>query len=127
MADSTRVIFDHIASRPIVSKSMQEPGTPTTFALGDFHKPDGIQLGIGLTIPSPELAQICGNSGFDFVFINMEHGPVFIAAKRESRTCTVSRNPANRDIRFTHVSAPWADIGPCLRHYWSMTDRTLHS
>ena len=34
-----------------------------------------MKLGIGLTTPSPELAQICGNSGFDFVLIDMEHGP----------------------------------------------------
>src|SRR4026209_1451773 len=41
-----------------------------------FPKPEGITLGIGLTTPSPELAQICGNSGFDFVMIDMEHGPI---------------------------------------------------
>ena len=39
-------------------------------------KPPGISLGIGLTTPSPEFAQICGNSGFDFVMIDMEHGPI---------------------------------------------------
>lgn len=41
-----------------------------------FPKPEGVTLGIGLTTPSPELAQICGNSGFDFVMIDMEHGPI---------------------------------------------------
>src|SRR4051794_7948064 len=41
-----------------------------------FPKPPGISLGIGLTTPSPELAQICGNSGFDVVMIDMEHGPI---------------------------------------------------
>ncbi len=41
-----------------------------------FPKPPGVTLGVGLTTPSPELAQICGNSGFDFVMIDMEHGPI---------------------------------------------------
>jgi 2-keto-3-deoxy-L-rhamnonate aldolase RhmA len=35
-----------------------------------------VTLGIGLTTPSPELAQICGNAGFDCVMIDMEHGPI---------------------------------------------------
>jgi 2-keto-3-deoxy-L-rhamnonate aldolase RhmA len=41
-----------------------------------FPKPPGVVLGIGLTTPSPELAQICGGSGFDRVLIDMEHGPI---------------------------------------------------
>jgi 2-keto-3-deoxy-L-rhamnonate aldolase RhmA len=43
-----------------------------------FRKPDGVRLGIGLTCPSPELAQICAHSGFDVVMIDMEHGPISI-------------------------------------------------
>jgi 2-keto-3-deoxy-L-rhamnonate aldolase RhmA len=42
------------------------------------HKPPGVRLGIGLTSPSPELAQICANAGFDMVLIDMEHGPISI-------------------------------------------------
>ena len=43
-----------------------------------FRKPAGVRLGIGLTSPSPELAQICAYSGFDLVLIDMEHGPISI-------------------------------------------------
>lgn len=43
-----------------------------------LSKPSGVTLGIGLTCPSPELAQICANSGFDVVLIDMEHGPISI-------------------------------------------------
>jgi hypothetical protein len=32
---------------------------------GEPRKPLGVTLGIGLTCPSPELAQICANAGFD--------------------------------------------------------------
>lgn len=38
----------------------------------------GAALGIGLTCPSPELAQICAHAGFDVVMIDMEHGPISI-------------------------------------------------
>lgn len=38
--------------------------------------PAGIKLGIGLTSPSPEFAQICAHAGFDRILIDMEHGPI---------------------------------------------------
>ncbi|MFN8633430.1 MAG: aldolase/citrate lyase family protein [Chloroflexota bacterium] len=53
----------------------QQVPSPTPSPSSPFPKPPGVTLGIGLTTPSPELAQICGNSGFDFVMIDMEHGP----------------------------------------------------
>lgn len=53
----------------------QHPPNPAPAPGSPFAKPEGVTLGIGLTTPSPELAQICGNSGFDFVMIDMEHGP----------------------------------------------------
>lgn len=69
------------------------PGSP-------FPKPPGISLGIGLTTPSPELAQICGNSGFDFVMIDMEHGPIdFETAYR--MVTALSGTPAEPWIRVT--------------------------
>ena len=49
---------------------------PTTYLTSGYNKPEGTILGIGLTCPSPEFAQICGNSGFDVVLIDMEHGPI---------------------------------------------------
>jgi hypothetical protein len=33
------------------------------------QRPDGVTLGIGLTCPSPELAQVCAHAGFDVVLI----------------------------------------------------------
>ena len=54
----------------------QPPANPVASHGSLFPKPPGVTLGIGLTTPSPELAQICGSSGFDFVMIDMEHGPI---------------------------------------------------
>jgi 2-keto-3-deoxy-L-rhamnonate aldolase RhmA len=54
----------------------QTSPTPAPGPASLFPKPPGVTLGIGLTTPSPEFAQICGNSGFDFVMIDMEHGPI---------------------------------------------------
>ena len=56
----------------------QTPNNPTVPLTSGFSKPEGTTLGIGLTSPSPEFAQICGNSGFDIVLIDMEHGPISI-------------------------------------------------
>jgi 2-keto-3-deoxy-L-rhamnonate aldolase RhmA len=52
-------------------------------------KPQGVRLGIGLTCPSPELAQICAHSGFDVVLIDMEHGPVSIESASRMVTATI--------------------------------------
>lgn len=45
---------------------------------GSVPKPEGVTLGIGLTCPFPELAQVCAHAGFDVVLIDMEHGPISI-------------------------------------------------
>jgi 2-keto-3-deoxy-L-rhamnonate aldolase RhmA len=55
----------------------------------ELHKPTGVTLGIGLTCPSPELAQICANSGFDVVLIDMEHGPISIETASRMVTATL--------------------------------------
>jgi 2-keto-3-deoxy-L-rhamnonate aldolase RhmA len=63
-------------------------------------KPPGVTLGIGLTTPSPELAQICASSGFDFVMIDMEHGPIeFETAYR--MVTALAGTPAEAWIRVT--------------------------
>src|SRR5688572_17650165 len=59
------------ASLPADAASL---GPPTP----ELRKPAGVRLGIGLTCPSPELAQVCAHSGFDVVMIDMEHGPISI-------------------------------------------------
>ena len=35
-------------------------------------------LGILVTMPSPQMVQILAGNGFDWVFIDMEHGPITI-------------------------------------------------
>jgi 2-keto-3-deoxy-L-rhamnonate aldolase RhmA len=50
------------------------------------------KLGIGLTCPSPELAQICAHSGFDVVMIDMEHGPIAIETACRMVNATLGTN-----------------------------------
>lgn len=52
--------------------------SPIVSSTGGVQKPEGVTLGIGLTCPSPELAQVCAHAGFDVVLIDMEHGPISI-------------------------------------------------
>jgi 2-keto-3-deoxy-L-rhamnonate aldolase RhmA len=78
----------------------QTSPTPAPGPASLFPKPPGVTLGIGLTTPSPELAQICGNSGFDFVMIDMEHGPIeFETAYR--MVTALAGTPAEAWIRVT--------------------------
>ena len=51
---------------------------PIVGSEGSIQKPEGVTLGIGLTCPSPEFAQVCAHAGFDVVLIDMEHGPISI-------------------------------------------------
>lgn len=51
---------------------------PTQPAPAGAANSSPVGLGIGLTCPSPELAQICAHAGFRFVLIDMEHGPISI-------------------------------------------------
>jgi 4-hydroxy-2-oxoheptanedioate aldolase len=67
-------------------------------------KPNGVQLGIGLTCPSPELAQICAHAGFDVVLIDMEHGPISIETAYRMVTA-ISGSPAEAWIRVAHNDA----------------------
>jgi 2-keto-3-deoxy-L-rhamnonate aldolase RhmA len=68
---------------------------------GTASKPNGVQLGVGLTCPSPELAQICAHAGFDVVLIDMEHGPISIETAYRMVTA-VSNSPAEACIRVAH-------------------------
>lgn len=79
--------MSHGSSSPIVS-------------LG-FAKPAGVTLGIGLTCPSPELAQICAHSGFDTVLIDMEHGPIGIESAYRMVTA-MAGSKAEAWIRVTN-------------------------
>jgi 2-keto-3-deoxy-L-rhamnonate aldolase RhmA len=76
------------------------PSSPAPSPGDLFPKPAGVTLGIALTTPSPELAQICGNSGFDFVMIDMEHGPIdFETAYR--MVTALENTPADSWLRVT--------------------------
>jgi 2-keto-3-deoxy-L-rhamnonate aldolase RhmA len=61
-------------------------------ARGEMRKPAEVRLGIGLTCPSPELAQICAHSGFAVVLIDMEHGPISIESASRMVTATIGTN-----------------------------------
>ena len=67
-------------------------------------KPNGVQLGIGLTCPSPELAQICAHAGFDVVLIDMEHGPISIETAYRMVT-VISSSPAEAWISVAQNDA----------------------
>ena len=58
-------------------------------------------LGIGLTCPSPELAQICAHAGFDVVLIDMEHGPISIETAYRMVTA-VAATKAEAWVRVAH-------------------------
>lgn len=62
---------------------------PLARSAGELRTPAGVKLGIGLTCPSPELAQICANSGFEMVLIDMEHGPISIESASRMVTATI--------------------------------------
>jgi 2-keto-3-deoxy-L-rhamnonate aldolase RhmA len=76
---------------------------PLAAAVGPT-KPNGVQLGVGLTCPSPELAQICAHAGFDIVMIDMEHGPISIETAYRMVTA-ISGAPAEAWIRVAHNDA----------------------
>jgi 2-keto-3-deoxy-L-rhamnonate aldolase RhmA len=80
-----------------MSTSVENPlvGSPSA------SKPNGVQLGVGLTCPSPELAQICAHAGFDHVMIDMEHGPISIETAYRMVTA-ISGSPAEAWIRVAH-------------------------
>jgi 4-hydroxy-2-oxoheptanedioate aldolase len=63
--------------------------------------PPGPRLGLGLTCPSPELAQICAHAGFQFILIDMEHGPISIETAYRM-VMAIAPTPAEAWIRVTH-------------------------
>lgn len=73
---------------------------PIVGSSGSVQKPEGVTLGIGLTCPSPELAQVCAHAGFDVVLIDMEHGPISI--ETAYRMVTAIGMKAEAWIRVAH-------------------------
>jgi len=84
---------------------MQEsPANPSAYLKNRLQKPEGTKLGIGVTSPSPELVQMFAHAGFDYVVIDMEHGPISIETAYRMVTATIG-TPAEPWIRVTHNDA----------------------
>jgi 2-keto-3-deoxy-L-rhamnonate aldolase RhmA len=77
------------------------PANPSSYLKNPLHKPAGTRLGIGITSPSPELAQMFAHAGFDFILIDMEHGPISIETAYRMVTATIATG-AEPWIRVTH-------------------------
>jgi 2-keto-3-deoxy-L-rhamnonate aldolase RhmA len=54
------------------------------------EKPFGLRVGIGVTSPSRELIQALANAGFDYLLIDMEHGPISIETAYRMVTSTIN-------------------------------------
>jgi 2-dehydro-3-deoxyglucarate aldolase len=63
-------------------------------------------LGTVLSLPSPELAEICAGAGLDWLFVDMEHGQIDplalqrIAQATQGKCACLARLPVNDDIWF---------------------------
>jgi 2-keto-3-deoxy-L-rhamnonate aldolase RhmA len=77
------------------------PSNPSAYLTQRLGKPEGVKIGIGVTAPSPELVQMFANSGFDFILIDMEHGPISIETAYRMVTATIG-TPAEPWIRVSH-------------------------
>lgn len=80
------------------------PANASAYLANSLQKPDGVKLGIGVTTPSPELVQMFAHAGFDYVLIDMEHGPISIETAYRMVTATIGTN-AEAWIRVTHNDA----------------------
>ncbi|MCX6560272.1 MAG: aldolase/citrate lyase family protein [Candidatus Aminicenantes bacterium] len=67
-------------------------------------KEDAPQIGLLLSLPSPEIVEICVEAGFDWLFLDMEHGLLdFIITQRmiqaaAGRASCIVRVPANEPV-----------------------------
>jgi 2-keto-3-deoxy-L-rhamnonate aldolase RhmA len=67
-------------------------------------KEDGPQTGLLLSLPSPEIVEICIEAGFDWLFLDMEHGLLdFTIVQRmiqaaAGRASCIVRVPANEPV-----------------------------
>ncbi len=91
------------------------------------------RIGILLSLPSPEIVEICAEAGFDWLFIDMEHGLLDFAAVQRmvqaaaGRVPCIVRVPANEPawigkaldtgadgLIFPHVNSA-AEAAACVR------------
>jgi 2-keto-3-deoxy-L-rhamnonate aldolase RhmA len=80
------------------------PSNPSSYLSNRLLKPDGVKIGIGVTTPSPELVQMFAHAGFDYVLIDMEHGPISIETAYRMVTATIGTD-TEAWIRVTHNDA----------------------
>ncbi len=98
---ASSVVSGALAMHAAALAANASPATPQAAAA---KKPDGVTLGIGLTCPSPELAQICAHAGFDIVMIDMEHGAISIEAAHRMVTA-MAGTKAEAWVRVSHNDA----------------------
>lgn len=80
------------------------PSNAAAYLSNPLRKPNGAKIGIGVTSPSPELVQILANAGFDYILIDMEHGPISIETAYRMVTATIG-TAAEPWIRVSHNDA----------------------
>ncbi len=72
-------------------------------------------VGTLLTLPSPEIAEVCSNIGFDWLFLDMEHGLLDITAVQRilqavgERCACIVRVPANEEVWIKQALDAGAD------------------
>jgi 2-keto-3-deoxy-L-rhamnonate aldolase RhmA len=78
-------------------------------------KEDAPRAGLRLSLPSPEIVEVCVQAGFDWLFIDMEHGLLDIVDVQRmvqaaaGRTSCVVRVPANEPIWISKALDTGAD------------------
>ena len=77
------------------------PSNPSAYLSNPLQKPHGVKVGIGVTSPSPELVQMLAHAGFDYILIDMEHGPISIETAYRMVTAMIG-TPAEPWIRVSH-------------------------
>lgn len=66
-------------------------------------------IGLLITLPSPEVAEICANAGFDWLFLDMEHGLLDVLTVQRivqtvgDRAACVVRVPSHDPVWITKV------------------------
>lgn len=78
-------------------------------------KEDAPRAGLLLSLPSPEIVEVCVQTGFDWLFIDMEHGLLDIVAVQRmvqaaaGRVACIVRVPANEPVWISKALDTGAD------------------
>ena len=63
-----------------------------------------VTRGVGLTIPSPAIPQLLAGAGFDFLMIDLEHGPISIESAHAMIAATAG-TPVAPLVRIPHTTS----------------------